>query len=288
MTAKTDHELVADLAGALKATGGLRVWSLIVTFFGDAVLPRGGRVGAAAIADLMSAMGLEDGAVRTALSRLAKERYLLREKEGRLAFYRLERQREQDFAEAARRIYAAPVDLPPGDIWQGGFELCVIQPPLDCAQVERETVATVANGLLLPSGVILAPLPGIFDKARLADHHCLVVEGSVAHLPEWVAGNVANSKYTPFADLERAIMAAKLNDPLACAALSCLLIHQWRRALLPTVQRHPHLQVLTGEAAARAGVARAYEHIRPLASQWFDTAIGRSISDGTAGNKRWC
>ncbi|MEO0545431.1 MAG: hypothetical protein AAF035_00645 [Pseudomonadota bacterium] len=295
LTAKTtDRVLAASLAEGLKAEGALRVWSLIVTFFGDAVLPRGGRVGAAAIGDLMAAMGVEAGAVRTALSRLAKENYLLREKVGRLAYYRLARQREHDFLDASERIYGAVPDIAAvnvSSLHHDGLTASLIHPPQDLGSAERDVLAGQVNGLLLPSGLLLSAPLGLLDRVRMVQQGCLIVEGSTTNLPEWVVSHCANPRFELFEDWEQKIGQVDLSDPLACAALLCFLIHQWRRAVLRTPEVHPNLQGLTGEASARACVMRTYKRLEPLAAEWFDEAIWPDNRPNghnrRAGSRRW-
>ena len=90
----------------LHGNGRLRVWSLIITFFGDAVALRGGRVALSTLQDAMGLLNIEPGAVRTALSRLAGEGWVEREREGRLSFYKLTDQGHAAFDEPTKRIYA--------------------------------------------------------------------------------------------------------------------------------------------------------------------------------------
>ena len=47
----------------LHGNGRLRVWSLIITFFGDAVALRGGRVALSTLQDAMGLLDIEPGAV---------------------------------------------------------------------------------------------------------------------------------------------------------------------------------------------------------------------------------
>ena len=65
----------------------LRVWSVIITLFGDAILPRGGAVSSQTVQAIMQRLGIESGAVRTAFSRLAKDGWVQREKQGRCLLY---------------------------------------------------------------------------------------------------------------------------------------------------------------------------------------------------------
>lgn len=98
-----------DLA-ILHADPPLRVWSLIVTIFGDVVMDRGRDRRPAPLwtSDLMmllELLGVEAGLVRTNLSRLVANGTLERGKEGRRTFYRLSEASAGDFAQAAAIIY---------------------------------------------------------------------------------------------------------------------------------------------------------------------------------------
>ncbi|MET0169130.1 MAG: phenylacetic acid degradation protein, partial [Aliihoeflea sp.] len=62
----------------LHQRGRLRVGSLVVTMFGDAIAPRGGRVALGVLQDLMGRLRVEPGALRTAMSRLASDGWVIR------------------------------------------------------------------------------------------------------------------------------------------------------------------------------------------------------------------
>lgn len=101
---------LAPLIEALHEEGRPRVWSLVVTVFGDAVAPRGGRVATGALAELLGRVGVGEGALRTALSRLVADGTLRRDRQGRASFHRLSAAAARETAEASRVIYAAPAD----------------------------------------------------------------------------------------------------------------------------------------------------------------------------------
>ena len=71
---------IEPLLTHLHNQGRLRVWSLIITFFGDSILEKGGEVEASRIKALMQAMNIEAGTLRTALSRLTNDNWLERYK----------------------------------------------------------------------------------------------------------------------------------------------------------------------------------------------------------------
>jgi phenylacetic acid degradation operon negative regulatory protein len=96
------------LAAAVARSGvPLRAWSLAVSFLGDCIVPRGGDVGMATITDVLAAFGIDPGAARTAMSRLAGDGWVTRQKVGRLSFYALTPVALAESEAASRRIYAA-------------------------------------------------------------------------------------------------------------------------------------------------------------------------------------
>ena len=97
--------LVRDLVAAFNRRKPVRAGSLIITLYGDAIVPRGGSLSLGDIAEIMALFRIDGGHVRTAISRLASEKWLERRKVGRNTFYRLSKQGEGEFARATRRIY---------------------------------------------------------------------------------------------------------------------------------------------------------------------------------------
>ena len=95
-----------------------RTGSIIITVFGDAIVPRGGSVWLGTLLEFFKALDIDSGVVRTAMSRLAADGWLERSKVGRNSFYRLVKKGRQTFDVATTHIY----DPPPSD-WTGRFEL---------------------------------------------------------------------------------------------------------------------------------------------------------------------
>lgn len=83
----------------------LRTWSLVITFFGDSIVPRGGEVWLGTLTEVMNGLGIDDQAVRAAVSRLTKDGWLGRRRVGRNSYYRLLEDGRQDFSIATDRIY---------------------------------------------------------------------------------------------------------------------------------------------------------------------------------------
>lgn len=236
---------LAPLLQSLAAEGRLRVWSLVISFFGDAVQPRGGRVAAARVQRLMERLGVEGGALRTALSRLAADGWLEREREGRNSFYRLSATGVAEFAPATGRIYAPPEaghiaewtlgldgPVPPGGFDLGGGAWL--------APGSATAGTSVTGRLSAPSGALAARL--------LAPGHRAALELLAADL---------------------AALRDPVSDPLAAMAARVLLIHRWRRIVLrfPDI---PDALLPPGLSRARARVADAYDRLLPPSEAWLN------------------
>jgi phenylacetic acid degradation operon negative regulatory protein len=124
MTADAAAELLARFRRQRPLRGG----SLIVTMFGDSILPRGGAAALGSLIELAQPFGLNERLVRTATARLAKDGWLEGRRAGKLSEYRLSAHGRERFAEATKRIYSAP-----GTDWSGRWTLVVV-PPMRAAE----------------------------------------------------------------------------------------------------------------------------------------------------------
>src|ERR1700677_2256420 len=99
-----------------------RTGSIVITVFGDAVVPRGGSIWLGTLLAFFETIDIGADVVRTAMSRLAADGWLERNKVGRNSFYRLVRKGRQTFDTATRHIYDTQVSG-----WTGRFELLLIR-----------------------------------------------------------------------------------------------------------------------------------------------------------------
>ena len=127
-----------------------RTGSIVITVFGDAIVPRGGSVWLGTLLEFFKALDVDSGVVRTAMSRLAADGWLEREKVGRNSFYRIVKKGRQTFDAATRHIY----DPPPSG-WTGRFELLLIG-KTDDRDAARDALKNAGFGSPLP-GVWVAP-----------------------------------------------------------------------------------------------------------------------------------
>jgi phenylacetic acid degradation operon negative regulatory protein len=119
---------VTELVTRFRRQRPLRGGSLLVTIFGDSILPRGGAIALGSLITLAEPFGLNERLVRTASARLAKEGWLGARRAGKLSEYHLSPNGRERFAEATKRIYSAP-----DSVWSGRWTLIVV-PPMRATQ----------------------------------------------------------------------------------------------------------------------------------------------------------
>ncbi len=226
--------------------------SLIMTAFGDAALPRGGRLWLGSLVQLLEPLGLNERLVRTSVFRLAKEEWLRTETVGRRADYLLTPSGRRRFEEASRHIYAshAPLwdrrwrlvlvvgELDTKDrdalrramFWQGfgalGHE-CFVHPSADLPAA-FEALESEGLGALLPR---LSPMLAADARSGLSASGADLVRRA------WNLQTLADD-YAAFVASYLPILAELRRDrqtevqPQEAFLLRLLLIHDYRRLLL--------------------------------------------------------
>jgi len=119
----------------------IQAGSLITTVFGDAILPRGGRVSLGSMIQLLQPLGVNERLVRTAVYRLVQEEWLQSEAVGRKTDYMLTPSGRRRFDEASRQIYAADI---PG--WDRRWRLILVVGELDVRLREQLRKALFWHG----------------------------------------------------------------------------------------------------------------------------------------------
>jgi phenylacetic acid degradation operon negative regulatory protein len=99
----------------------LRTGSLVMTIFGDAIAPRGGALWLSSLIGLLRIFKLSERLVRTSVTRLAKDDWLLAEPIGRQSMYRLSPDGLDHLRTASERIYQGPRPR-----WDGKWHLVLL------------------------------------------------------------------------------------------------------------------------------------------------------------------
>ncbi len=234
-----------------RAQDRVQAGSLITTLFGDAVIPRGGRIWLGSLIRLLEPLGVNERLVRTAVFRLVKSDWLAAQACGRRTDYRLTDSGLRRFQDASRQIYAShpprwdrrwrlllSVDactprqreqLRRALYWQGfgtlgneGF----VHPGADLGAAVDALVADGLGALLPKLKPLLAADAGI---GGAADDAALVRRAwPLADLSEVYARFIA--RYAPVRAQLRDDAAQPTDDD--ALQLRVLLIHDYRRLLL--------------------------------------------------------
>jgi phenylacetic acid degradation operon negative regulatory protein len=248
-----------------------RTGSIVITVFGDAIVPRGGSVWLGTLLEFFKSIDIDGGVVRTAMSRLAADGWLERSKVGRNSFYRLVENGRQTFDIATKHIY----DPPPSD-WTGRFELLLIGNAED-RDASREALRNAGFGSPLPGVWVApsgAPIPAEAKHAIRLEVSAEDESGRRLLAESWPLDRTADA-YLKFMKTFEPLhfwtsRRERLSDADAFTA-RILLIHYYRRVVL----RDPLLPsaLLPKDwpgRAARALCGEVYRALLPASEQWLD------------------
>lgn len=278
MSTSFDRELEILIDG-FHAQERLRIWSLVITIFGDAVLPRGGEVWLGSLQELMQRMRVEPNALRAAMSRLTADGWLIRLKVGRKSFYRLAAAGEAEFADGTEKIYTPQYTLD-GEQWT---IIVLTGEAGNQRDARRAALRSAGFGSLSPTVFVR---PGRVSQADPdSGEGELVFESRLCNgdapstliANAWPMETIAASylrlidRFSPLAD---ALKRGSEPDPLSAMAARSLLIHEFRRTALrdphfPRQLRPPHWH---GDAA-RQLISGIYRYLAGPSEGWLDGCL---------------
>lgn len=249
-----------------------RTGSLIITFYGDAILPRGGTVWLGTLLQFLEMLGTEGGVVRTAVSRLAADGWLDRDKTGRKSFYKLAKTGRERFETAVAHVYN-----PHPSTWAGRFELLLIGNGAD-REASRAVLTEAGFGSPMP-GVWVAPsdvlVPPEAAGAIRLEVSADDATGRRLVDSSWSLERTANSYrefIKVFAPLEGWAGGGDKIAPADAMLARVLLIHHYRRVILrDPLLPAPLLPAAWPALEARQLCARLYQALVPDSEAWLDT-----------------
>jgi len=263
----------------------LRANSLIITIFGDAVLPRGGTIWLSDLIALSALFGLSERIVRTAVYRLSKDGWLSSASRGRRSSYSVAEAGLARFREAEARIYG---DAPRH--WDGQWCLVHLTPAMEQAtrRTARRELKWLGFGQFGPTllahpsadttlvrttleavggkGTAIIFRGDIQSPAGNDELHTIVTRSwNLNELNMEYEGFIAN--FSPLLSDSGALAAL---DEADCFALRILLIHDYRRILL----KDPRLPARLLPDVWRGGATRemcrgAYRQIADRADSYL-------------------
>ena len=217
MEAAEFETIVTDLRGAAPP----RVWSLLVTVFGD-LAQDGGAIPAAVLSEITSRIGIKPEAMRVALHRLRKEGWIESRRAGRRSLYALTPEGRTQSIAASPRIYGM------GPLTDSAF--LVLTNPSETLQLAGVAVWVAPHVALMSK----PPQGQGFFVTELSDN---------TPAPDWMRAKICDSETVGlssdlalrFKRLETTL-GTRTPDPLQAAALRVLIVHSWRRIVLKAPQ----------------------------------------------------
>jgi len=224
----------------------IRAGSLIITVFGDAILPRGGTVWIGSLIRVLDDFGVNERLVRTSVFRLTRDDWLNVDQVGRRSYYSLSATGAEKFEQATLRIYGDPRQS-----WNGDWCLVLL------AGLDAETRDSLRKDLgwlgfgAISTDVLAHPVPDVSElEATLLrngiDRRVVVMQGrtlgkkydeairALVH-KSWSLDEI-DRRYEAFINQFRQVLRALqknrgVNERTAFQ-IRTLLIQEYRRILL--------------------------------------------------------
>lgn len=200
---------------SLIAFGDLKVWSVLVTIFGDLAPGEGERIDGPVLSALMARIGIKPEAVRVALHRLRNDGWIVSEKSGRVSAYGLSAVARSETQAVRDHIYAPYV--PGFDRW------FLIVLPGDAPDVVASNWIAIGRRMFVSA-----------DKPTDAQEG-MITEFAPSAVPDWMRERVVSKDVQhAFQDLLRILPARPNLDGSALdhAVLRMMILHNWRRQVL--------------------------------------------------------
>ncbi|WP_404367027.1 phenylacetic acid degradation operon negative regulatory protein PaaX [Marinobacter sp.] len=266
----------------------LRAGSLIITIYGDAIVPRGGTVWLGSLMKLLEPVGISQRLIRTSVFRLVQESWLQTEKVGRCSYYSLTGPGLRRFEQAFQHVYSLSTRE-----WNGSWCLVFLnQLDPEKRQKVREELEWLSFGSMAP-GIMEHPrfhrnelLPLLQEWGAQEDTIVMQTQPLEQKSPRALRRQVRESwnldelaaRYRGFLEqfrpLWRELQSGDPLTPQECFTVRTLLIHEYRKILL----RDPRLpdELLPGDWEGRGAkqlCRNLYKLIHARAEQWLDQTL---------------
>ena len=268
----------------------LRAGSLVVSLYGDVVLPRGGAAALDGVRRVLAPFGINDSQLRTAVSRLVADGWLegagaapSGRAAGRRAVYALTAEGRRRTAEATWRIYAGASPR-----WAGTWTLAMLQGDAGSRSDLRRRLGWLGFGTLAPNLVIhpspephalasaLGDLP-VEDQPLLFSARSIGRAAPAAIAREAWDLTALGAAWRGFLTGMEPVVAGFARGappPFAALVARLLLIHEYRRILLhDPLLPAPLLPPDWAGATAHRLTARFYRRLAWPAERWVDDGL---------------
>lgn len=226
VTCEISNSLGAEnWTGRLLEGVSIRAASLIVTIYGDIVVPRGGVLWIGTLIEVCAHFGISETLVRTAVSRLVASGRLIGEREGRRSYYRLAEAAKEEFDTAAKLLFE-PIPDPEGWIMY------------QASRLGEDTIRQQHLGKI-GENVYIRPKHAHLPLTTAITFHCDLIQGQteMATLAQrlWPL-DVYAEEYRDLIVRFGPVLDHLLTHPHApevdCVFVRLLLVHRYRHVLL--------------------------------------------------------
>lgn len=202
-----------------------RVWSLIVSFFGDLAQSSGDQVSGSVLNRVGELAGVKPEAMRVAIHRLRQDGWIDSERVGRNSLYYLTEHGRTESAAASPKIYG------PGMVQDHICNLVIAASTTDLETLlESETPTIKLDDRIAVRCTEHAP----------TDPRHWLVPLSQTKVPQWVGEALISEKWTEaskrlhgaLSEIAEYHPSAEQLTPLEIATIRMLIVHSWRRVAL--------------------------------------------------------
>jgi len=204
-----------------------RVWSIIVSLFGDLAQKPGDRLSGSALSRIIMPIGIKPEAIRVALHRLRKDGWIDSARTGRASAHYLTEFGRARSAEVTPRIYTRVPDTP------ADWHLLIAEDGSGQSALDEMLLTADYFSLARNAALGAGPAPEASEELMSFDVRARAV-------PDWVRAracpeDLAESCHSLLDALERAAALLPAEGgitPLQTATLRMLIVHRWRRVVL--------------------------------------------------------
>ncbi len=254
-----------------------RVASLVVSAFGDIVLPRGGQCSISYLQQLLLPLNITSGALRSALSRLVVAGVLAQQRQGLDVVYSLSQAYQTIFASASARIYARELGAAP-DTWS----LCVVDERIqERRDLQRKQLQYLGYGALGATLMLRSEHPLLLSDTD-AIGTCCVFRGArhqasddATQRQSWSLEPI-DAGYREFRRRFAPLLDIEEWAPAHALSLRLLAVHEYRRMAIkdPLLPAHWYPSSWS-EASARETFTHLYAQLLESSEQRIDSLYRR-------------
>lgn len=209
---------MADIHKSLETLIGLekiKVWSLIVTLFGDLDNASSQSLSGKQINNLLGHIGIKSEATRVALHRLKNENWIETSKSGRETIYRMSDRARRETKNVYADVYGSSIKYPEG--WQ-----LLVTPDHHDLKEAAAIVAVLKNVSLIPA------------SSKIKNPEVLQTELTTQNIPGWFSEKIINPSILEIAQaLNKATKLPMIETTnLNQVAKRLLILHHWRKLAL--------------------------------------------------------